>query len=373
MDNEPEQLHPAIQEFFEPRKMLIRDPLFDGTDLPEDEDSPAATDAHATEQPNFEEPGSIDVIDPASVTAFRSFIERLDRNDDQRLRLAPVLKHIDAVGTSRPFGLAPSDQEIDDLDFSFPNFSAVIEGIRDRVALDRLADKRFSLPPILLLGPPGIGKSEIAHRLSELTRSECRVIDMASVQTGSSFSGSEAYWGNTRPGILFEALMYGMTANPIILLEEIDKVSTSHYNPVGPLLQLIEPRSAKRFHDLSVPDLQLDASHVIWIATANMIDDIDKPLLSRFTIYEIESPDRQQTRAIAASINSRIRSNNAWGEAFPETLAETVIDLMQDMEPRLIVQTLTRAFGTAARAQRASIEIEDIMPVAIRSRNRIGF
>ena len=97
-------------------------------------------------------------------------------------------------------------------------------------------------------------------------------------------------------------------------------IAINVYNPLGALHQLLEPRQAKRFKDLSLPTLPLDASHVIWVATGNDIDAIEKPILDRFVVFEIEKPSAAHMRTIAQSVYQRVLERYKQTERFEAQL-----------------------------------------------------
>jgi len=142
-----------------------------------------------------------------------------------------------------------------------------------------------------MLGEPGVGKTEFMLTLANDLNTTLEIIDISTSQSGASLSGSDNYWSNTKTGMLFNALIFGELANPILLLDEIDKGrSDDGYDPLAALHQLLEQRQAKEFCDLSVPEIKIDASHVLWIATANNIELIESQIVDRFTVFNISVP-----------------------------------------------------------------------------------
>lgn len=103
-------------------------------------------------------------------------------------------------------------------------------------------------------------------------------------------AGSEEYWSNTQPGMVWKKLIQGTHANPIFVLDEIDKVTDRWGDPLGALYQLLESRTASTFTDKSIPWIPIDASRCNWIATANDIEAIHPALRSRFTEVAVTCP-----------------------------------------------------------------------------------
>ena len=168
-----------------------------------------------------------------------------------------------------------------------------------------------------------------------------------------------------------EALINGEFANPLFVLDEIDKAGgDSRYDPMGALYTLLEPETAQRFRDEFV-DLEIDASHILWIATANDASSIPEPILSRMNVYTIERPDAEGARAIAACIYRGLLARHCWKfepEPRPQVLAQ-----LGEVAPREMRKVLVDAMGTAKLAGRDHLEVEDLALVKPPIRQRIGF
>lgn len=262
----------------------------------------------------------------------------------------------------------------DTMKSSFPNFSSVLDFIAEQMALSAISDQALRLSPIMLIGPPGIGKSELALTIADDLKAGFEIIDIASAQTGSALTGSEAYWGNTQPGALFNRLVFGVTANPVIVLDEIDKPSTGQYNSLAGLYQLLEKRQARIFKDLSVPEIPINASNVCWIACGNNLNAIDQPILDRFTIFEITKPTREQMRLIVCNQYKKFIETHPAGSFFEPSIRENSLNELSKYHPRKARKTLDRAFGIAAIAKRNYLTELDIKAASFeREKNKIGF
>ncbi len=132
------------------------------------------------------------------------------------------------------------------------------------------------------------------------------------------------YW-NSQPGEVFRALAEGDHLSPVVILDEIDKARISiHGDPLTPLHGLLEPVSARHFSDASV-GLPIDASHVIWIATANYLGRIPHSLASRFEIFEIPEPDPQAKIAVLVQLCRELQDEYHDVE-FSQKLLEALVD-----------------------------------------------
>lgn len=305
-----------------------------------------------------------------------SFVERLDSNlRDQRL--SDIAERIDSAGgCMRQLQTLPHQWElsIDLFEGLFPNFEKVANLLRDYFSLNSIGDNRINFPPVLLVGEAGVGKTEAARWIANQLAVPFLKIDMASAQTGSALSGSEKFWTNTRVGQVFEILAYEKFANPLIMLDEIDKtLGDSRFDPLAPLYTLLEPSSAKNFVDLSISDFAIDASCVNWIATANSLSTIPQPIQSRFNIIEIEKPTLEQSQSITQNIYRRLLADGQWGDFFKPELEENIIIVLASRPPRSVKMALTRALGSAARQNRNHIIFEDLILPKTIQKNGIGF
>jgi len=131
------------------------------------------------------------------------------------------------------FSIKPSAlPDIDALVEELPNFEAPLEDIRRQLALCLSSDDPLDLEPMLLLGDPGIGKTHFARRVAKLLGTGYSFIGMSSLTAGWILSGASAQWKNAKPGKVFEALVHGDYANPVIVVDEIDKAGgDAQYDP----------------------------------------------------------------------------------------------------------------------------------------------
>jgi len=124
------------------------------------------------------------------------------------------------------------------------------------------------------------------------------------------------------------------------------------YDPLGPLYQLLEKGNLGDFVDEGL-EVATNCSHIVWVGTANQLHMIAEPILSRFTVLEVQRPTAAQMEQVLRSIYQKIRRNQAWGEQFTEQLSASVIDKMieSELEPRLMQKALIAAAGKAVLRQ----------------------
>ena len=253
----------------------------------------------------------LQVFRPEDIERMAAGAQSVD--SDLHKRNESIGQALDMKGPLRLIGLPLSVKLILDLKADHPHFTEVIDFVANHVALQRRSRElnpgrpAARLPPMLLNGPPGVGKTHFCEALAGVLGVPVRRHPMDQAETSSALLGSDMTWGNSRYGLVFELLALGDYANPVVILDELDKANSlattsgALTSPTSVLHSLLEPVSAARVRDISL-NLELDASQVSWIATANYPWRVPATLRSRLKEFFICMPDAEQAIQVAKSV-----------------------------------------------------------------------
>lgn len=211
-----------------------------------------------------------------------------------------------------PAGMAGIHRQLTE---EFPWMTELLQWMTGDLLLRQGGNRVFSFPPLLLVGEPGAGKTRFARRLAELVGVGAEIHSLATVSDDRDFSGSSRGWGSALPSAPVSAMARFGEANPLMVLDELDKAGGSDRNGDirQALLTATDPETNFRWRD---PYLRVavDISRITWVFTANEVGPISQPLRERLTPIEVPLPGRAHYPVIIRAAAEEVRADYALPE-----------------------------------------------------------
>ncbi len=210
------------------------------------------------------------------------------------------------------------------------------------------------LKPTILLGPPGAGKSRLARRFAEIVSPDLYVsrFDAASVFDGM-YGGTTKGWSSAQASVPARAVLASRTANPLVLVDEIEKASESTYNGNlwSAMTPMLEKETARRHRESGI-DAELDLSHVIHMATANSIERLPSQLRDRFRVISIPAPTLAHLPRLAALVMRDLAADDE-ARAHDDPLAADELEVIGRAwaRERFSMRKLQRLVGATLEAR----------------------
>ena len=251
-----------------------------------------------------------------------------------------------------------------------------LEDVKERI-LDYLAvqkrNKHGKGPIICLVGPPGVGKTSLGKSIAEATGRDFDRISLGGVHDEAEIRGHRRTYIGSLPGKIVQKLCKLGSNNPLILLDEIDKIGMDHRgDPASALLEVLDPAQNNAFSDHYL-ETDIDLSGVLFIATANTLN-IPAPLLDRMEVIRLPGYTSREKSEIATRyiLPRQIREHGLRKDEF--ALEDGVVtDIIEDYTREAGVRNLEREIGKLARKSVRKLLTSDIKNIAINKTNLEDF
>ncbi len=248
-----------------------------------------------------------------------------------------------------------------------------LEKVKERI-LEFVAVKQFS-PDIknqiiCLVGPPGVGKTSVAASVARALKRKYARVSLGGMHDEAEIRGHRKTYVGAMPGRIVTALINAKVQNPVIVLDEIDKMSNNFRgDPTSALLEVLDPEQNKAFRD-NFMEIPIDLSDVLFIATANSYSSIPLPLLDRMEIIELSTYTDSEKLAIAKNhlIPKQLKRNGMTKSRFRIT-DKGIISLITNYTKEAGVRTLEREIASLIRKVAKKIAETDVKSVTINDKN----
>ena len=256
------------------------------------------------------------------------------------------------------------------LDADHDGLDKVKERILEYLAVKQL-NPQLGNQILCLVGPPGVGKTSVGASIAKAMKRKYVRVSLGGVRDEADIRGHRKTYIGAMPGRIIQALVQAKVKNPLILLDEIDKLTRdSHGDPSSALLEVLDGEQNKTFRDHFV-ELPFDLSDCLFIATANTLDTVPRPLLDRMEVIELKTYTKSEKISIAKNhlIPKQLKRHglNKKMIAITDSAIEEIID---NYTREAGVRNLERRIADLSRkAARAFVEDAELKKIKIDSNN----
>lgn len=246
-----------------------------------------------------------------------------------------------------------------------------LEKIKQRI-LEQIAvminNPSAKTPIICLVGPPGVGKTSLGRSIAEAMKRKYVRVSLGGVHDEAEIRGHRRTYIGAMPGRIIKAMNAAGCTNPVMLLDEVDKLGRDHKgDPSSALLEVLDPEQNSTFHD-NYLDLDYDLSKVLFIATANTLSTIEAPLLDRMEVIELSGYLLEEKLEIAKRhLLPKIFKENGLKEDYDFNIPdETLTAIIENYTAESGVRQLEKTLGSLLRKQILSRLRGDEFPTPMR-------
>ena len=241
----------------------------------------------------------------------------------------------------------------------------VKERILEHLAILKLKND-LKAPILCLVGPPGVGKTSLGKSVAEALNRKYHRIALGGLHDESEIRGHRRTYLGSMPGRIIQALKKAACDNPVIVLDEIDKIGRDFRgDPQNALLEVLDPQQNSSFHD-NFLDVDYDLSKVLFIATANSLDGIQEPLLDRMEVIRLSGYTIEEKLEIAKRhLMPQQLDNHGLKPADLKISSKVIAQIIQHYTWEAGVRDISRCIAAVCRATAKKVALSETYKSAI--------